>query len=651
MKKLLLLLLLLTYISGYSQEQLTNIPTLYIETLNAAPIESTEEYVPGTATLLSSDATEEFTNKEIEIRGRGNSTWGFEKKPYRLKFTSKFNFLNLPAKAKSWVLLANYSDKSLIRNGIAFEISRFIDMPFTSSARYIDVVLNGEFIGNYMVADQIEVRTNRVDVETLTIDDTEMPLITGGYLLELDGFAYTEDNWFETNRNTPITIKYPKIEDINTQQQEYITNYTKTFEDRLFDSPFDDPEQSYRLMVDTASLVNWYIACELTGNSDSFWSQYISKKRNDDKFYFGPLWDFDIAFNNDDRLGDATEKLMREYAHTLVSGQTLWIQQMYKDVWFAEEVIKRWNTIVDSGIEEYLLDYIAQTEELLDASQQQNFVKWDILGEKVYRNQFWFPTYAQEIDFLRSYVMDRIEFLNSQFTYDNLPSQPFEAEEYYYRIYNKRTENSIDVNNESLNGKLVSWQSDNNIETQNWEINKVDDQYFQIVNKLTGYAMRGNGRVNSLIQVIPDTNDDAQLWEFEPILTGNVYGIINKQSGYSIDNSGGSYANGNPIIEYDNQIDANQNQQWYFVKTTAINGGSTPVDVTDMTEIKAWYDRTSSSIMYEAPDQLTDLAVYQISGKLLISEKVSGKGFISVQNLANGVYIIKLGGQSFKFAK
>ncbi|MBS2099717.1 CotH kinase family protein [Carboxylicivirga linearis] len=650
-KPLLILLFFISHLISHSQDQLTNIPTLYIETENQAPIVSKEEYISGFATLVSSDSSEEFIDKEIEIRGRGNSTWGFEKKPYRLKFTNKYNFLNLPAHAKSWVLLANYCDKSLIRNGIAFEISRFIEMPFTSAARYIDVVINGEYLGNYMVADQMEVRTNRIDVEKLEPEDIELPEIAGGYLLEMDGFAYTEENWFNTTRNNPVTIKYPKSEDINQQQNDYITHFTNTFENRLFESSFDDEENSYRLMVDTSSLVNWYIACELTGNSDSFWSTYISKKRNEDKFYFGPLWDFDIAFNNDDRLGDATEKLMREHAHSLVYGQTLWIQQMYKDSWFVKEVIDRWHTLIDEGLEEYILDYINNTEELLEASQQQNFIKWDILDQKVYRNQFWFPSYAEEIGFLRNYVMDRIEFLNSEFSYNNMPSQPFEVEDYYYHILNKRTSNSIDVQNEGLYSELESWEEDDNKLTQNWQIKQVDELYYQIINKVTGYAISGNGRVNAIIQAEPNTNDDNQLWNFVPVSTGNMYGIINKQSGFAIDNSGGSYSNGNPVIEYDNEINNNLNQQWYFAKTTSLDGIGTSVDIDKQITINAWYDRATAMVNYTTHDEQVNLQIFDITGKMVLSIKVSGNGMIPVNSLVNGAYLIKIGDQTFKFIK
>ena len=115
------------------RQQLTSIPTVYIDTDNSAPITGKEDYVKGTVTVMSDDDSEVCSELSMGIRGRGNSTWGMPKKPYRIKFDSKTNFLNLPAKAKSWVLLANYADKTLMRNAIAFEISEYIGMEYTPS--------------------------------------------------------------------------------------------------------------------------------------------------------------------------------------------------------------------------------------------------------------------------------------------------------------------------------------------------------------------------------------------------------------------------------------------------------------------------------------------------------------------------------------
>ncbi len=399
------------------RQQLTSIPTVYIDTDNSAPITGKEDYVKGTVTVMSDDDSEVCSELSMGIRGRGNSTWGMPKKPYRIKFDSKTNFLNLPAKAKSWVLLANYADKTLMRNAIAFEISEYIGMEYTPSVKFVDVVLNGEYLGNYMVTDQTEVAKKRVPVEEQEETDTEEPAVTGGYLLEIDGFADSEPVWFSTEQGLKVTIKYPKDDEINSAQQAYITDYVRLFESKLFASNFTDAEAGYRSMVDEESLVNWYIACELTANSDAFWSTYIYKKREDAKLYFGPLWDFDIAFNNDNRLGDATHKLMREHAHN----PRTWIQRMWKDTWFRTAVNNRWSELVESGIEEHLLATIDAYAEQINASQTMNFDKWKILNNRVYLENYLFPTYQGGVDNLKEFISERIAFLSESFA-DTDPS-------------------------------------------------------------------------------------------------------------------------------------------------------------------------------------------------------------------------------------
>ena len=133
------------------QVQLTNIPTIYINTIGGAAITSKTVYVPGFLTVVGGDSSDVRVNDTIEIRGRGNSTWGAVKKPYRIKFNQKRHLLNMKDDAKDWVLLANYYDKTLIRNAVAFDIGHYIGMEFTPSIKFADVFLNNVYIGNYMV--------------------------------------------------------------------------------------------------------------------------------------------------------------------------------------------------------------------------------------------------------------------------------------------------------------------------------------------------------------------------------------------------------------------------------------------------------------------------------------------------------------------
>ncbi|MBR5240702.1 MAG: CotH kinase family protein, partial [Muribaculaceae bacterium] len=399
------------FTDAYSK--LTNVPTIYINTESGVEVTSKEDYVTAYVTVRGAKNDEDnITEVLTEIKGRGNSTWGMAKKPYRLKFDEKIKFLGNEAKEKNWVLLANYADKTLMRNALAFETARNIfDFGFTPSVTFVDVVLNGENIGSYMLTDQVEVKPKRVPVteqdETTTSSDPE---ITGGYLIEVDGFADSEISWFQTTKGMKVTIKYPKDDEINSDQSYYIKNYTQQMENALFGTNYTDAETGWRKYIDEASMVDWYIACELFGNSDAWWSTYMYKER-DDVFKFGPLWDFDIAFNNDDRLGDATNKLMRTYAHD----PKTWIARWWQDAGFQAKVKVRWEELRKAGVAAFMTNYIDNTADYLQTSQQNNFQVWNILNTKVYRELATRGSYAAEVEFLKNYVTSRVGFLDDEF--------------------------------------------------------------------------------------------------------------------------------------------------------------------------------------------------------------------------------------------
>lgn len=400
----------------------TDIPTIFINTENGTPITSKEIYLNAKVSVRGSINGEfDITEVEAEVRGRGNSTWGMAKKPYRLKFGSKIKLLGNKANVKNWVLLANYCDKTLMRNALAFETARnMFNFAFTPSVTFVDVVLNDENLGSYMLTDQVEVDNDRVNIEkqTKTITDQD-PEITGGYLIEVDGFADSEISWFQTSRNMKVTIKYPKDDDINTYQSAYISNYTQQFEDALFSSTFSNEVTGWRKYFDEASVIDWYIACELFGNSDSWWSTYIYKKR-DEKFKVGPLWDFDIAFNNDNRLGDATQKLMSTNAHD----PKTWIKRWLEDPILANNIKSRWAELRKNGLNDFMQNYITNSAEYLNQSQRNNFTKWNILNNVVYLELTARGSYSAEVNYLNNYVNNRIDYLDKVF---NLPTS-IEAE-------------------------------------------------------------------------------------------------------------------------------------------------------------------------------------------------------------------------------
>lgn len=390
---------------------LTNLPTIFIDTENGVEITSKEEYVNAVVTVRgAADEEVNITEVAAEIKGRGNSTWGMAKKPYRLKFNKKLQFMGNEAKEKNWVLLANYADKSLLRNALAFETARnLFDFAFTPSVTFVDVVLNGVNIGSYLVIDQVEVKEKRVDImeQETTVKQGE-PEISGGYLIEVDGFASREISWFKTTKGMQVTIKYPKDDEINAAQKNYITNYTQRMENALFSDRYADPERGWRHYVDEASWVNWYIACELFGNSDSWWSTYMFKDRGE-KFKFGPLWDFDIAFNNDYRIGNATKKYMRESA----CEPRTWIERWWEDETLHDLVKQRWQEMGAENIRAFMTSYIDSMAVYLDESQRNNYEVWPTLKTRVHYEFSVLGTYEAEVNELKKYVNARIDFLDS----------------------------------------------------------------------------------------------------------------------------------------------------------------------------------------------------------------------------------------------
>lgn len=642
---------LLVFSADY--EQRTNLPTFYITTNDGQHIISKTDYKAGKLTIVSSDPTEEMTEVTMQIRGRGNSTWtsGRGKDPYRMKLDKKANLLNLPAKEKDWVLLANALDPTLVRNALAFKIGEILGMETNPSARFVDVYLNNKFMGNYMVTDQVEVAsaaqveagtTNRVPVEKQELYYETGVLVTGGYLMEIDGFR---DGNSLRNTRVPIVLKYPDKDEVNTAQFNYIQNYISDFESRLFGENFGSKILGYRAKVDTVSLINWYIACELTANYDSFWQTYIYKKRSGDHLYFGPLWDYDrVAFQS----GDATKNWMREKAYA----PRQWIERFWQDEWFQRATWRRWQQVVNNGLYEQLEAYLDELEEMVGDSYDQNNTQWYKAG-----------SLSSHISSLKTYLKGRIDFLTMGF----YMKEDFEPEEQYYKISNIKTNTFITAQHFSgqANDSIMAWQAmaDGANDDQLWTINSVGGGWYNIINKKSGLAISGNGmgltghgRKLKLAQL--DPSDEMQQWSITEIGTTNTFGIVNKQSTYTITNLGGSAENGNKIVEWSNNYQNNINQKWKLttvssvVKKAARSMNAVIHDIV-VSSNSADYD-ASISCNISAPADIT-INISDMLGTQIRSytyTQVSGDQYfrIPVFDIQSGIYSVTIsiqGGESY----
>ena len=279
----------------------TNLPLMIINTEDAVEPDSKEVYINSQIMLINSKGKLKL-NETAGVRLRGHGTAQGAKKPYKIKFDKKSEMPGIDGKYKKWALLANYYDKALIRNHLAFEVSRRIGFKYTPRCVFLDVIFNRNFRGNYYICDQVEVKKGRVEVTEMTENDNSYPNITGGYLLEFDQRVLGDEKlFFLTDRGLVGEIKYPDEDDITKEQINYIRTYMNSFEKYTYNGNFK--------YLDLDTFYKYFIMQEFCGDVDIVISSFhIYKERNDDKLYFGPVWDYDLAFDNDARLFPTKEK-------------------------------------------------------------------------------------------------------------------------------------------------------------------------------------------------------------------------------------------------------------------------------------------------------------------------------------------------------
>ena len=395
----------------------TNLPLVVIHTDSAKEITSKTIYTPGIIHVISDEGSSIFTDS-LDIRGRGNGSWIFPKKPYKLKLANKKRLLDMPAKARKWTLINNYGDKTLMRNALAFKISEAIGMDYTPACRLVDVIVNGEYEGTYQLCDQIEVRKNRVGITEMAPVDIAEPNLSGGYLLEVDAYADQEKSHFTTSSSAyslPVTIKSPDEDDIVPQQFNYIKDYFGKMATRLASNLYLNAKYGYRNFLDPESFLKHFLVGELSGNTDTYWSVYMYKDRDSTRFRTGPVWDFDLAFENDSRthpISDINTFLyassksscagnMRGFVGRVIGAerkllQTIWSKARY-----------------DRGLDLYNLNLIIDSlENELKESQNLNFIRWPIMNQIVHQEYQCAGSFENEVQVIRDYLSYRMPWMD-----------------------------------------------------------------------------------------------------------------------------------------------------------------------------------------------------------------------------------------------
>jgi len=328
-----------------SEYPYAGLPRIVIETENHREIKDRETEIPAKLQVWGEKSPESEV-MDLTIRGRGNSTWNYPKKPYAIKFNEKQSFLDMP-KAKKWVMLANYKDRTLIRNAVAFELARHTSLKWTPSGKFADVFLNGKFLGNYYICEKIEVKKNRLEQSDKS------------FLLEFDSH-YDEEFKFRTKYNDfPVNIKFPSEPD--SSQIHYIKNYVDSAEYALQQDPNDT---SYLAYINQKSFADFFLVNELTTNTEmSHPKSIFIHKEHDEKIEAGPVWDFDYDTFNINKNG-------------LTNKNTIFFKQFWQKKSFRKVFYDQWilNKIQFIAIEHF----IDSLSTYIDKSNQVNAELWPI---------------------------------------------------------------------------------------------------------------------------------------------------------------------------------------------------------------------------------------------------------------------------------
>ena len=359
---------------------------------------------------------ESFEGLKMSIRGRGHSTWkDTEKKPFKIKLDKKADLFGL-GKNKHWVLVANAFDETLMRDRITAWLGDEMGFAFTPRGVPVDVVMVGsqsgtKYLGSYYFSENVRVDDNRLEIAELSDTDTDPKLITGGYLLQNGSQlrAGSPDRFF-TSRGIEWATDTPSYdtEDGETPQgetskkhaqQEYIQNYIQHFEDVLFEEG-----TAYRDLMDVESAAKYWLVNMVALNNDAYTtgSTYIYKDRDPEggvaKLYWGPLWDFDFAWD------------IRNITNGFYFGDE-WVKALFYDTGeggFVQELHKQWPAL------KALMEKLVEDGGIID----QYYRETKASAEKDY--EIWHPevefSYQNEVDELKYWIRERVSWAEENFS-------------------------------------------------------------------------------------------------------------------------------------------------------------------------------------------------------------------------------------------
>ena len=407
------------------------LPYIEIDTYSVPIVD--EPKIKGFLEIYQGEEKLEEHNIGIEIRG--SSSQFFDKKSYGFETWDEtgedldVSFAGYPEE-EDWILYGPFSDKSLIRNVLIYNLSNEIGQ-YATKTKFYNLEINKQFLGVYVLMEKIKRDKNRVNISKNKPED-----ISGGYIIKIDkptgdGDSFNSDIAFMSeytsagikgiNKNPVFLYEYPKNEDISSDQKEYIQNYIQDFENALASENFQSEEDGYKQFINTDTFIDFFLLNEISRNVDGYRISTFMNKDKGGKLNMGPIWDFNIAFGNANYCGgeltsgwaiDFNKLCPQDGMHV-----PFWWKRLLEDPKYVLALKQRWSLLRSNQFSnEFIMTSIENLKlelEKSDASNR-NFGKWLILGKYIWPNNFIGNKYSEEIDYLKDWIEKRLSWMDSE---------------------------------------------------------------------------------------------------------------------------------------------------------------------------------------------------------------------------------------------
>lgn len=380
--------------------QKTTIPTLYIETEKDYMRIKKDVYMNGTYTLVSGGKG--IVDKSLEIKGRGNYSWSFPQKPYTVKLGNPEPLLGMGL-GKKWVLITTYSDKTLLRNYMTLNLAaRLIGMEYAVNAEYVDVYLNGEYGGLYVLSEKIELGQNRVEADAL-------------FEIEAQYRHGDCSDCIICPSGCHIIFKEP-LGDIDDKDEKaaLLAEYTDLIQNA--DRAMKNGSDEYLDYIDVSSFVDWYIVNEFVKNYDSGFTTSCYFYVKDGKLHMGPCWDYDTCMGN-----QVVAECVKPVGYHVANSP--WYSMLLRDEYFLDALCKRWTQLWNDSVFETFTSMLDDTASAIADSEKLDHRKYPAaLTNHDLRGDLSRETWSGELDYLKDWVNTRLEWLNGEWNEENKES-------------------------------------------------------------------------------------------------------------------------------------------------------------------------------------------------------------------------------------